>query len=313
MLFKKITMKNNFRFIIYIVITSLMNKFFLNNNSKGILWMFGFIINITIMALCIRELSYKYNSFEIQNFRNFFSIIILLILFILNKNVKINTYQLRNNFIRNIFHFIGQSCWTWGLTVLPLALVFSLEFTMPIWASIIALLFLKERITLNKILFLIIGLIGTYTILLPGTNNINFYNLIVLFSAIAYAVAHNFTKKLTETDSILSILFFMSVIQLPFSFIGSILVGNINYYILNELPLIIFLTITSLLAHLSLSSALKNSDATVILPIDYIRLPLIAVIGWYYYDEIMTYNIIIGSSLIIFGTIFFVKNDFMKK
>tara|TARA_B100001094_G_C17844551_1_gene629609 strand:+ start:11 stop:328 length:318 start_codon:yes stop_codon:yes gene_type:complete len=105
----------------------------------------------------------------------------------------------------------------------------------------------------------------------------------------------------------------MSVIQLPFSFIGSILVGNINYYILNELPLIIFLTITSLLAHLSLSSALKNSDATVILPIDYIRLPLIAIIGWYYYDEIMTYNIIIGSSLIILGTMFFVKNNFKKK
>mgnify|MGYP001246813207 CR=1 FL=1 len=313
MLFKKITIKNNFSLIMDIVIAFIMKIFHLNKNSTGILWMFGFILNITIMALCIRELSYKYNSFEIQNFRNFFSIIILLFIFILSKKTNLYSYQLKNNFIRNIFHFIGQSCWTWGLTVLPLALVFSLEFTMPIWASIFALLFLKEKITLNKILFLIIGLIGTFTILLPSTNNINIYNLIVLFSAMAYAVAHNFTKKLTETDSILSILFFMSLIQLPFSLIGSVIVGNINYYILNELPLIAFLTITSLLAHLSLSSALKNSDASIILPIDYIRLPFIAVIGWYYYDEIMTYNIIIGSSLIIFGTIFFVKNDFMKK
>ena len=290
-----------------------MKKIIINKNIIGVLWMLGFITNITIMALCIKELSYKYSSFEIQNFRNFFSIIILLIIFFINKNSKLNSYQLKNNFIRNIFHFIGQSCWTWGLTILPLALVFSLEFTMPIWASIIAILFLKEQITLNKVLFLIIGLIGTFTILLPDTNHISIYNIIVLFSAIAYAFAHNFTKKLTKTDSILSILFFMSLFQLPLSFIGSLIIGEINFYILNELPLIIFLTITSLLAHLSLSSALKNSDASIILPIDYIRLPLIAFIGWYYYNEIMTNNIIIGSCLIIFGAILFVKKDIIKK
>jgi drug/metabolite transporter (DMT)-like permease len=290
-----------------------MKKFNISKSSIGILWMFGFIINITIMALCIRELGHKYNSFEIQNFRNFFSIIILYFIFLIKKNTKINSAQLKNNFIRNIFHFIGQSCWTWGITILPLALVFSLEFTMPIWASIIALLFLKEKITINKILFLIIGLIGTYTILLPDTNNINIYNIVVLFSAIAYAVAHNFTKKLTETDSILSILLFMSLIQLPLSLIGSLLVGKLNFYIINEIPIIIFLTITSLFAHLSLSSALKHTDASVILPIDYVRLPLIALIGWYYYDESMHYNVIIGSCLIIFGTIIFVKKDFIKK
>ena len=290
-----------------------MQKIKKNNNIIGILWMFGFIINITIMALCIRELSHKYGSFEIQNFRNLFSIVILLIIFFINKNSKLNSDQLGINFIRNIFHFIGQSCWTWGLTILPLALVFSLEFTMPVWASIIAILFLKEKITFNKVIFLIIGIIGTFTILLPDTNQVNIYNIIVLFSAIAYAFAHNFTKKLTETDSILSILFFMSLIQLPLSIIGSLIFGKINFNIVNELPIIIFLTITSLLAHLSLTNALKKSDASIILPIDYIRLPLIAFVGWYYYGEIMTNNIIIGSCLIIFGTIFFVNKDIIKK
>ena len=290
-----------------------MNNKKINKNFISILWMFGFILNITIMALCIRELSHKYSSFEIQNFRNIFSILILVFIFLVKKNTKLKSYQLKNNFIRNIFHFIGQSCWTWGLTVLPLALVFSLEFTMPIWASIIALLFLKEKINLNKILFLVLGLIGTFTILLPDSNNINFYNIIVLLSAISYAFAHNFTKKLTETDSILSILFFMSVIQLPLSFIGSLTIGKLNFLTLEDLPLIIVLTATSLLAHLSLSSALKKSDASIILPIDYIRLPLIALVGWYYYDEVMTYNIIIGSSLIIIGTVFYLRRDFKEK
>jgi len=287
-----------------------MLKFLKNKNALGIAWMLGFIVNISIMEISIRELSFKYSSFEIQNFRNIFSIIVIFIILMVTKHTQLNTFQLKNNFIRNIFHFIGQSAWTWGLTVLPLAIVFSLEFTMPIWAVIIAIVVLKEKITLNKIFFLIIGLIGTLIIFMPDTKYIGFYNIIVLCSAITYAIAHNFTKKLTRTDSILSILFFMSIIQLPFSLIGSFIIGNIHYNIMIEIPLIILLTITSLLAHYSLSSALKYSDASVVLPIDYIRLPLIVFIGWYYYDEIISTNVVIGSILIIFGVVFFLNKDF---
>jgi drug/metabolite transporter (DMT)-like permease len=290
-----------------------MLKFLRNKNALGIAWMLGFIVNISIMAISIRELSLKYSSFEIQNFRNIFSIIVIFLILMVTKNIQLNTFQLKNNFIRNIFHFIGQSAWTWGLTVLPLAVVFSLEFTMPIWAVIIAIVLLKEKITLNKIFFLIIGLIGTLIIFMPDTKYIGFYNIIVLCSAITYAIAHNFTKKLTRTDNILSILFFMSIIQLPFSLIGSFIIGNIHYNIMMEIPLIILLTITSLLAHYSLSSALKYSDASVVLPIDYIRLPLIVFIGWYYYDEIISTNVVIGSILIIFGVVFFLNKDFKKK
>lgn len=290
----------------------IMEKLFNNKNIIGIIWMLGFMVSITIMAICIRELSYKYSSFEIQNFRNIFSIIIIYIVFLLKKNINLNSKQLKNNFIRNIFHFIGQSAWTWGLTVLPLATVFSLEFTMPIWAAIISILIFKEKISLNKIFFLFLGLIGTWIILVPDTRYIEFSNIIVLFSAITYAFAHNYTKELTKTDSILSILFFMSIIQLPLSFIGSIMMGNMQFNIIQEVPLILLLTVTSLLAHYSLSSALKTSDATIILPIDYIRLPIIVIIGWYYYNEIITNNVIIGSILIIFGAVIFLRKDIKK-
>jgi len=290
-----------------------MIKLSKNKKILGTIWMLGFILNITITAICIRELSFKYSSFEIQNFRNIFSIIIILIFFKAKNNVHLTTFQLKNNFIRNIFHFIGQSAWTWGLTVLPLAVVFSLEFTMPIWAAIIAIIIFKEKITLNKILFLILGLLGTWIILLPDTKYIGIYNIIVLFSAITYAIAHNFTKKLTGTDSIISILFYMSIIQLPFSLIGSFIVDDLHYNIAKEMPLIILLTITSLLAHYCLSSALKNSEASVVLPIDYIRLPLIIFIGWYYYDEIISSNVFIGSVFIIFGVIVFLNKDFKNK
>tara|TARA_B110000008_G_scaffold116360_1_gene119132 strand:- start:28 stop:603 length:576 start_codon:yes stop_codon:yes gene_type:complete len=184
---------------------------------------------------------------------------------------------------------------------------------MPIWAAILSLIIFKEKITLNKILFLILGLLGTWIILMPDAKYIGLYNIIVLSSAITYAIAHNFTKKLTNTDSILSILFFMSVLQLPLSLIGSLIIGDIHYNIIKEAPLIILLTITSLLAHYSLSSALKNAEASIVLPIDYIRLPLILFVGWYYYGEIISSNTLIGSILIIFGVIIFLNRDYNNK
>ena len=117
-----------------------MHKILRNNNIRGAIWMLGFIINITIMAISIKELSVKYSSFEIQNFRNIFSIIIILSIYMFKNTPQIKTFQVKTNLIRHIFHFIGQSAWTWGLTVLPLAVVFSIEFTMPIWAAIISLI-----------------------------------------------------------------------------------------------------------------------------------------------------------------------------
>jgi uncharacterized membrane protein len=105
----------------------------------------------------------------------------------------------------------------------------------------------------------------------------------------------------------------MSIIQLPFSLVGSIVVGNLHYNIIKELPLILLLTFTSLLAHYSLSSALKISEASIVLPIDYVRLPLILFIGWYFYGEAIYFNTLLGSLLIIFGVVVFLNRDYTKK
>ena len=208
---------------------------------KALLWMLGTIICFCSMAICIRELSDTHSAFDIQFLRNSFCILILLVIYFYKKNINLHTKQTKNNVYRNIFHFIGQSGWTWGLTVLPLSTVFSIEFTMPIWASIIAVIFLKERMNVNKIIFLILGLFGTLIILSPNKNSINEYAIIVLFAAIAYAIAHNLTKILTKTDSIISILFWMSILQLPLSLVGAFIYGGIKIPYIQDFPLIIFL------------------------------------------------------------------------
>ena len=279
------------------------------NNLKGIFWMIGTIICFCLMGVTIKELSFKYNSFEIQNFRNILCILIILLFYIFNNNIKISTKQFKNNLIRNFFHFIGQSGWTYGLTVLPLATVFSIEFTMPIWATIIAIVIFKDKLTVFKFIFLTLGMIGTWVIVVPDTNTINANCIIVLISAIFYAFAHNYTKILTKTDNTISVIFWMSLIQLPFTIIGSLLLGKIQFNIFNELPLIILLALSALGAHFCLTSALRAGEPSLVLPIDYLRLPLIYLVGWYLYNESLSTNIIVGSIMIMTGAFILIKKN----
>ena len=281
----------------------------ISNKSKAFLWMLGTTLSFCSMALCIKELSINHSTFDIQSLRNIFCIFILLIPFLIKKKTSFKTLQMRNNLFRNFFHFIGQSGWTFGLSVLPMSTVFSIEFTMPIWGTFIAVLFLKEKINSTKLIFLLIGLIGTVIILSPSTSSFNEYAIIVLAAAISYAIAHNFTKILTKTDSIISILFWMSLIQLPLSIFCGIFYGGFKLLYFSELPLILIFSATSLLAHLCLAKSLKLADASFVLPLDYIRLPIITAIGWYMYSENISLNIIIGSLFIIISSIISLKRN----
>ena len=75
------------------------------------------------------------------------------------------------------------------------------------------------------------------------------------------------------------------------------------------MPLIILLTLTALGAHFCLTNALRSGEPSIVLPIDYLRLPLIYVVGWYLYNESLSINIIIGSLMIITGTFILIKKD----
>ena len=178
---------------------------------------------------------------------------------------------------------------------------------MPIWASIFAVIFLKESINIQKSIFLFLGLVGTWIILDPNQNSFNNSAIIVLLAAISYAIAHNLTKTLTKSDKIISILFWMSLIQLPLSILGAVLYGGIKIPEIVNMPTIVIFSVASLLAHFCLANALKLGDATFVLPLDYLRLPAIIILGWYLYNETVNMHIIIGSVLIIGSSLITLK------
>ena len=191
--------------------------------ARVILWMAGALLAFSTMAVSIRELSRAGLSiFEIFTIRSATALIILGLLLLVRPELRrqVRPHRFGFNVVRNTVHYGAQFAWAYGVTMLPLALVFALEFTAPMWTALLAAWFLREKLTPSRIGVVILGLIGILVILRPGFASFNPAAGIVLLAAIGFAVMMIMTKSLTGTQSTFSIIFWMAVIQLPLSLIG---------------------------------------------------------------------------------------------
>ncbi|MHA1537077.1 MAG: EamA family transporter, partial [Alphaproteobacteria bacterium] len=99
------------------------------------LWMIGTLLSFSGLAIAARQLSFHMGTFEILTFRSAIGLIILLPLVLRNRGSAMRTGKFRTHLSRNVIHFAAQYGWVLGVAILPLAEVFALEFTMPIWAA----------------------------------------------------------------------------------------------------------------------------------------------------------------------------------
>jgi drug/metabolite transporter (DMT)-like permease len=200
---------------------------------------------------------------------------------------------------RNIFHFVGQYGWFVGIGVLPLAEVFALEFTVPLWTLIIAALVLNERITPRKVVSIVLGMIGVLVIVKPGFAIINAASFIVLGAAICFAVVHSTTKHLSSSEKPLTVIFFMCIVQLP---IG-LLLSLADWQWPDQLQWVWLVTIglSAISAHFCMTKAMQYAEVTLIVTIDFLRLPLIALVGVLLYNEAFEISLLVGGLLMLLG------------
>jgi drug/metabolite transporter (DMT)-like permease len=209
---------------------------------------------------------------------------------------------------RAVVHFGSQTCWALAITLLPFATVFALEFTIPVWVALLAVLFLKERMTVNRTLALAISFVGVLVILRPGLAGFQPAALIMLAGALFFAITAIMTKKLITTETTFAILFWMSLIQLPLNYVCSDWLFFLKVDHAMVLPLI-GVTLGGLLTHYCLTNAFRCGDAIVVIPMDFLRLPLIALIGWAFYDEQIDAFVFAGAGLVIAGVLWNVRGE----
>jgi drug/metabolite transporter (DMT)-like permease len=274
---------------------------------QGTLWMGGAVLCFATMAIAVRELLRHMGVFEILFFRTFIALMLVGCYAAVYGAAPLRTRRIGMHTLRNLTHFAGQYCWVFAISVLPLATVFAIEFTMPVWVALLAYFFLGERLNRSRMVMLIFGLAGVAVILKPGVGVIQPAALIMLLGALCYAANLITTKTLTKSDSILAILFWMNLIQSPLALIPA--VPQWSAPTLADSPWIAALACGSLFAHYCMTRAFRLADATVVAPIDFLRLPLIAVVGALAYGEALDPWVFVGAAIIFAGTYYSLSRE----
>jgi drug/metabolite transporter (DMT)-like permease len=178
---------------------------------------------------------------------------------------------------------------------------------MPVWTALLAMLVLGERLTRGRVVMLAAGVAGVLIILQPGVMEVSIAALVMLAGAFAYGATMVATKRLTGSESALAILFYMSLVQVPMGFFPAL--SNWVAPTLANAPWIAATGASGLVAHYCMTRAFRIADATLVVPIDFLRLPLIAVVGLLLYGEPIEAATLVGAVVIFAGTYYSIRRE----
>ena len=258
--------------------------------------MAGWLVTTLAMTIAGRELARDVSVFELMLLRSLIATLILTPIVIMNGGLANRLSQWPLHLIRNVLHYGGQYAWFTALTLIPLAEVIAIEFTMPLWIAILAVAFLGERMQGFKIAALVIGFAGVLMIVKPG-GEVGLGHPIALSAALLFACTVSLTKFITRRDSALTVIFMMFAIQT--------LIGVVPAYLTWSWPQpqnwiwVAVVGIAGTVSHYCLSRAISLADATVVMPMDFLRLPLTALAGLLFYHEGIDIWSVVGAILIL--------------
>jgi drug/metabolite transporter (DMT)-like permease len=269
---------------------------------KAVLWMLGAVLAFTGMAIAGRELAGRHDTFEIMAFRSGVGLALVLGFCTMTGRLgQISTDRLAGHAVCNVFHFAGQNLWFAALGLIPLAQVFALEFTSPIWVILLAPLILAERLTPTRLFAAAMGFAGILLVTRPDFAHLNAGTIMAAGAAICFAATTLMTKALTRGISIVSILFWLTLMQLVMGAVCAGWDGLVRWPDAGTLPWLVLIGVCGVTAHLCLTTALSLAPASAVVPVDFARLPLIAVVGAVAYAEPIDPWVILGGAVIFLG------------
>jgi drug/metabolite transporter (DMT)-like permease len=254
------------------------------------------------MAVAARQVSTVHDTFEIMTWRSLVGLALVVGLSLaMGRLREVRRDRIGSHLVRNLFHFTGQNLWFWALTSIPLAQVFAIEFTSPLWVILLAALFLGERLTRTRILAAALGFAGILIVARPDFTALEPGVIAAALSAVCFAATNVLTKVLTRGESIVSILFWLTAMQLVLGLVAAGWDGQMTAPTAATLPWLALIGVAGLCAHLCLTSALALAPAGFVVTVDFARLPVIALVGWLVYDERVAPAVFVGAALILAG------------
>ena len=261
-------------------------------------WMAGWLTLMVVMAVAGRELS----VFQIMLLRSTLGMLMLWPLVHAAGGLgAVRTERLPQHAVRNAIHYAAQYGWFVALTLIPLAQVVSIEFTMPIWSAVLAVVFLGERMNGRKWFAVLLGLVGVAVIVRPGVGAVDIGQMIALASALGFAISIVLVKSLTRTDAAVAISFWMLVVQSAIGLVPALMVWE--WPSVHTWGWAVVVAFCGTYSHYCFARAMQHADATVVVPMDFLRVPLTALVGWLAYSERLDLFTLLGIGLILAGNV----------
>ncbi len=272
-----------------------------NRPVLGALWMLGTVLSFALMQVSGRELSGAHDAVAVMLYRSLVGVALMLPIALAFGGVKnVVTGRPLGHLMRNIVHFIGQYGWFYGVAHLALATVTTLNLMMPIFGVVLAVAFLRERLTLARLAVILCGFVGVLIAVRPGVIPFETATAITLLASFCYAASIIMVKALTSTEPTLRIVFYMMAMQFGLAFV--LAGGHIALPETADIPWVIFVGMSGLTAHFCMTKAVSIADASVVMPITFLSLPTMAMIGFVFYGENLDPYTLGGGVLIIGAT-----------
>ena len=266
---------------------------------KAAVWMIGTMVSFSLMAISGRELAPELNTFEIMFFRSLIGLVLVVTIGTLSGTLhQIKTDRLGLHMLRNTAHFTGQNLWFLAVAFIPFSQVFALEFSTPLWVALLAPVFLGEALTRRRLLSVGIGFSGVLIVARPDFSQLNPAILAAMACAICFACSLMTTKKLTIDQSTTCILFWLTLMQLGMGLVAVVLTGSLSAPQGIDYIWVTTVSICGLTAHFCIARALALAPAIVVIPLDFLRLPLISLICFLAYNEAFEWAVVFGAMLI---------------
>lgn len=278
-----------------------MNK---ENNSKvfftpPVLAVFFMIFSgffATTMHCLIRFATEDHHPFEVAFFRTVFVLIIFLPLVVRNGMNSLKSNNIKLQSFRAVVGSVAMLCMFYGLSITELAKATALMFTVPIFATILAIIFLKEIVGIRRWIAMLVGFSGALIVLRPDIE-LGFGPLLILCASLMWSSSMLMAKTLTKTDTTLSITFWQAAGLIPATFILAIQVWE--WPTLSQIFMFLMIAIAGTLVHWFLNEALKRAEISALLPLDYLRLIWSVSMGFIFFNELPHAGLWLGAALIL--------------
>lgn len=281
-----------------------------SNPIRAAFWMAGVVVSFTVMAVAGREASVELDPFELLMYRSIIGIVIIVGICLYGRTLsQIRVDRFGLHLARNLFHYLGTVLWVFAIFTIPLAQVFAFEFSTPLWTAVLAPIFLGERMTWMRRVAVAAGFIGILIVARPGISQVSPGVVAAILCAVGFAVSAITTRKLVGFASVTCILFWMVVIQSILGIAMAGFDGDIAYPTARTAVPVLLVALTGLSAHYCLTSALRCAPAVIVMPLDFARLPIIAVVGMLLYDESLDLFIFVGAAIIVCANYLNIRNE----